>query len=74
MEFEFKASQFEADDVDLRVGFADGENGKHYFIMQRDEEFIEESITNMENIYIERDDQCWGGYGGEKGRSICTDK
>jgi hypothetical protein len=32
--------------------------------MQRDEEFIEESITNMENIYIERDDQCWGGYGG----------
>jgi hypothetical protein len=30
MEFEFKASQFEADDVDLRVGFADGENGKHY--------------------------------------------
>jgi hypothetical protein len=21
-------------------------------------------FLNLENIYIERDDQCWGGYGG----------
>jgi len=31
-------------------------------------------FINLENIYIERDDQCWGGYGGEEGRSIYTDK
>jgi hypothetical protein len=64
MVFVFHASEFEADDVALRVGFADGENSEHYLIMQRDEEFVEEPLTNMENIYLERDDQCWGGYGG----------
>jgi len=64
MVFEFHASEFEIDNLTLRVGFADGENSQHYFIMQRDEEFIEEALLNMENIYLERNDQCWGGYGG----------
>jgi len=64
MVFGFHASEFETDDVALRVGLADGENGAHYFIMQRDEEFIEEALPHMENIYLERDDQWWGGYGG----------
>jgi hypothetical protein len=64
MVFGFHASEFETDDVALRVGFADGENSKHYFIMQREENSIEETFPDLENIYIERDDQCWGGYGG----------
>ncbi|MBD2768607.1 hypothetical protein IC235_11985 [Hymenobacter sp. BT664] len=64
MIFEFHASEFEIDAAALRVGFAEGENGEHYFIMQRDEEFTEEPLSNLENIYTERDDQCWGGYGG----------
>jgi hypothetical protein len=33
-ELEFHATQFENDDVALRIGFANGENKKHYFIMQ----------------------------------------
>jgi len=64
MVFGFHASEFETDDVALRVGFADGENSKHYFIMQREENSIEETFPDLGNIYIERDDQCWGGYGG----------
>ena len=64
MVFGFHASEFETDDVTLRIGFADGANSEHYFIMQRDEESIKEDLTHLGNIYIERDDQCWGGYGG----------
>lgn len=64
MVFEFHAGEFETDDVALRVGFADGKNSEHYFIMQREEDSLKEALPNLENIYIERDDQCWGGYGG----------
>lgn len=64
MVFGFHASEFETDDVALRVGFAEGENSKHYFIIQREEDSTEEALPKLENIYIERDDQCWGGYGG----------
>ena len=32
--------------------------------MQREEGSTQEARPNLENIYIERDDQCWGGHGG----------
>lgn len=32
--------------------------------MDRSEESPEESVPDMANVYIERDDQGWGGYGG----------
>ena len=48
------------------TAFADrnDESGEHYFLMDRSEELPDEAVPDMENVYIERDDQCWGGYGG----------
>jgi hypothetical protein len=66
--FVFHAGFVHADDVCRRLTFADrnDERAKHYFVMDRSEESREEAVTNIENVYIERDDQCWGGYGGIK--------
>ena len=64
MKLNFGAIDFEIDPVDLRVGFSDGEDGEHYFLIQRDDESTEEVLPNRENIYTELDDQCWGGNGG----------
>jgi hypothetical protein len=64
--FVFHAGSVHADDVCRRLSFADrnDESGEHYFIMDRSEESPEETVPDMDNVYIERDDQCWGGYGG----------
>jgi len=64
MIFEFHADIFEADEDALRVGFAQEGSEQHYFVIQRDDDSIGEVLPNLKNIYIERDDQCWGGYGG----------
>ena len=55
--------RFKADDVELDpqvgfVGFADSVN-RRYFWIQPDEE-----STAKDRIWLERDDQAWGGTGG----------
>lgn len=34
--------------------------------MDRSEESTQEAVADMDNVYIERDDQGWGGFGGIK--------
>jgi len=48
------------------IGFSSGEDNEHYFVMQRDEFHEEEALPNLESVYWEIDDQCWGEYGGIK--------
>jgi hypothetical protein len=64
--FDFHAGFVHPDDLCRRLSFADrdDESGEHYFIMDRSEESPDEAVPDMENVYIERDDQAWGGYGG----------
>jgi hypothetical protein len=64
--FGFHAGFVHVDDVCRRLSFADrnDETGEHYFVMDRSEESPDEAVPDMTNVYIERDDQCWGGYGG----------
>jgi hypothetical protein len=66
MAFGFRAEFVDADQLVSRLSFLDrdDETSEHYFIMDRSEESPEEAVTDMGNVYIERDDQCWGGYGG----------
>ena len=66
MAFGFHARFVHVDDVCRRLSFADrnDETGEHYFVMDRSEESPDEAVPNMDNVYIERDDQGWGGYGG----------
>lgn len=66
--FEFHAGYVHVDDAARRLSFADCNDppGKHYFIMARLEESPEEAVPDMKNVYIVRDDQGWGGYGGIK--------
>jgi hypothetical protein len=37
---------------------------RHYFVIQRSEESSEEAVPDLANVYLELDDQSWGGYGG----------
>ena len=64
--FAFHAGFVHVDDLVRRLSFADRNDpsGNHYFIMGCSEESEEEAVADMKNVYIERDDQCWGGYGG----------
>ncbi len=63
--FEFHAIRVWHDEVSLCVAFADKiEEHDHYFSIQRSEESPEQALADASNIYIELDDQCWGGYGG----------
>jgi hypothetical protein len=66
MQFEFFATWIDADAPCRRLSFLDRDDdtSDHYFIMDRSEDSPEEAIDDMANVYIERDDQCWGGYGG----------
>ena len=42
----------------------DDELSEHYLNFDRSEESPDEAIPDMGNVYLERDDQGWGGYGG----------
>ena len=66
MAFGFHAGFVHVDDVCRRLSFADrnDETGEHYFVMDRSEESPDEALPDMANVYIERDDHGWGGYGG----------
>lgn len=63
--FSFDATEFEADPSQLlQVGFGQGRSGEHYLVIGRLDDQPTLAVPNMENVYIERDDQGWGGYGG----------
>ncbi len=64
--FAFHASLVNCDPATVRLTFADrnDESAEHYFVMDRSEESRDEAVPDMQNVYIERDDQAWGGYGG----------
>ena len=66
MAFGFHAELVHVDDACRRLSFAerDGQTCDHYFIMDRSEDSPDGAVPDMGNVYIERDDQCWGGYGG----------
>jgi hypothetical protein len=68
MAFQFHAEFVDADPINCWLSFADRHPDAHvhYFTIQRCEEDTEIAVHDMENIYLERDDQCWGGYGGIK--------
>src|SRR5262245_16578540 len=46
--------------LDPQVGFIGFATEEHYFWMQPSEH-----TTSKDEIWLERDDQAWGGYGGE---------
>ena len=63
--FEFHAEIIVPQAEELSISFADRtEDQKHYLIIARDQESPDETQPDLKNIYIERDDQRWGGYGG----------
>jgi hypothetical protein len=63
--FEFQAALVVPDTAQMSLSFADHpENHQHYLIIQRDEELRNAILPDLENIYLERDDQIFGGYGG----------
>lgn len=66
MAFGFHAGFVHSDDLVRRLSFADRDDqrGEHYFIIDRSENSPENAVADMANVYIERDDQGWGGYGG----------
>jgi len=65
MAFEFEATLVVPDTTAESLSFADRpENHQHYLIIQRDEESRDAVMPDMENVYVERDDQLFGGYGG----------
>jgi len=65
MVFELRAAVVVCRRVERSLSFADRlTNHQHYLILQRDEELPDEALPDLKNIYIERDDQGWGGYGG----------
>ena len=65
MPLEFHAGVVHSDRLCRRLSFADrdDDSGKQYFIIDRSEQ-SNEAVHDMDDVYIERDDQRWGGYGG----------
>lgn len=58
------------------VGLADREfNTTCYLVFQREYEFYEQDHrTGMAEVYVERDDQRWSGYGGMERCELLTDR
>jgi hypothetical protein len=63
--FEFHAPRVWYDEASLVVAFADkNADHDHYFSIQRSEVTPTEPVPDVGNVYIELNDQCWGGWGG----------
>jgi hypothetical protein len=65
----FHAGFVDVDERCRRISFADrnDETGEHYFIMGRSEQSPDEAIPDMDNVYIERDDQGWAATAASSG-------
>jgi hypothetical protein len=69
--FEFEAALVDSDTAAERLSFADHpDDQQHYLVIQRDEESADDVLPDMENVYVERDDQQFGGYGGIESVSL----
>jgi len=65
LSFEWKAALVVCEGVERSISFDDRpERHEQYVILQRGEESPEQPVPDLKNIYIERDDQCMGGWGG----------
>jgi hypothetical protein len=65
MAFHFEAALVIPDAENQSLSFADRrEDHVHYLIIQRDQESPDAVLPDAENLYVERDDQQFGGYGG----------
>ena len=66
----------DATENSISVGFADSEfDAGRYLMLQRADNFSEEdTLTGMNDIYIERDDQQWSRYGGMRRCELLTDR
>ena len=66
MSLTFHANLVYPDSLCRRLSFLDrdDEASEHYLIFDRSEDSPDEPIPGMANVYLERDDQGWGGYGG----------
>ena len=71
MAFEFEAAVVVPDEASESLSFADHpENPQHYLVIQRSDESPDAVLPDMENVYVERDDQHFGGYGGIESVSL----
>ena len=61
--YRFAAPYFEIDRVVRFLGFANNETGQ-YLWFQRADGTEDEVVPYADNVWIERDDQGWGGHGG----------
>ncbi len=66
MSLTFHAELVYPDSSCRRLSFLDRDDdaSEHYLILDRSEESPDEPTPGMANVYLERDDQRWGGYGG----------
>ncbi len=75
MAFEFEAALVVADRAGESLSFADRlENHRHYLVIQRDEVSRDAVLADLENVYLERDDQQFGGYGGIESVTLTRDR
>jgi hypothetical protein len=76
MTFAFHAEFVHADPQCRRLSFLDrdDESSEHYLIFDRSEDSPEEPVADMANVYLERDDQQWGGYGGIESVTLTSDR
>jgi hypothetical protein len=72
-EYEFTAPYHEICVPSLFLGFANNDT-EQYFWMQRGECTEDEVLPYAENVWIERDDQQWGGSGGITRVNLSRDK
>jgi hypothetical protein len=70
--FELDARFVHSDRRCHRLSFEDGneDSAGHYLILDRMEGSLQEFLPEMDNVYLERDDQQWGGFGGIEGVAL----
>ncbi len=61
--YRFIATEWEADPTARFLGFANN-GSSQYFSMQREEDSEGTILPNAGNVWIELNDQGWGGHGG----------
>jgi hypothetical protein len=65
MAFEFQAALIVPDLKQIGLSFADHPtHQRHYLILQRDQLPVGKAASSCGLVYVERDDQQFGGYGG----------
>jgi hypothetical protein len=74
MVFELSAKIVRIQEDSFFIGFSSGEDNEYYFVMQRHEFHKKDALPNVESVYWEMDDECWGEYGGIKEVTLKRDR